>query len=361
MAKRRGKDEGAIYRRADGLWVASLNLGTVNGKRKRKTVYGKTRREVTEKLRELQQQHQSGVNLAAERQTVEQYLTYWHQHHVAVDHAEGTITGYRNAIKLHIIPRIGHIDLTRLNPQHIHAMLTDMREHSAPNSIVYYFRVLHAALDRAVKLGLLSRNPADSVDAPRDGESPARAITAEHEGQIFKCLEEQQHRLLILFRVAIRTGLRRGELEELRWADVDLDKAELRVRKGKTKNSRRTLSLPDDLVADLRKQWEFQALERLAHSDCWQEHGLVFPSATGKQITSIGYIWETVQRQAGIPEPFYRFHDLRHTAATRLAEAEVHPRTAMEILGHSNIATTMEIYTHVSSQSQREALQKLAK
>lgn len=357
---RRSRDEGSIYRRSDGRWCAVLNIGCVNGKRRRVVRYARTRREAAERLRELQQQHQAGLNLAAERQTVAQYLAYWHEHHIIPAHEERTITGYRTAINLHIAPSIGQVLLTRLSPQHIHAMLSSMRERSAPNSIVYYFRVLHAALDRAVKLGLISRNPADAVDAPRGGDSPARSISQEHEGMIFSLLEQQQHRLTVLFRVAIRTGLRRGELVALRWSDIDFDRAELRVRGGKTRNSRRTLSLPDDLVADLRNHWEFQALERLAHVG-WQEHGLVFPASSGKPLSSLGAIWETIQRQAGIPEPLYRFHDLRHTCATRLAEEAVHPRVAMEILGHSSIAVTMEIYTHVSSESQRDALSRLSR
>jgi integrase len=360
-SKRRGQGEGSIYQRSDGRWCAVLDLGYVQGKRRRKVAYGKTRKEAGEKLRTLQQQQQAGVNLAAERQTVEQYLTYWHQHHVTGSHADSTIIDYRNAITLHIVPSIGHVRLDKLSPQHIHAMITDMRDSSAPGSVAYYFRVLHAALDRAVKLGLIARNPADAVDRPQPGDSPARAVTRDDEQLIFKLLKQEQHRLQYLFLLAIKTGLRKGELLALLWADIDFEQATLTVKAGKTKASRRTLSLPTMLISALRSHWSFQATERLA-CERWQEQGLVFPNSSGKPLYASGLdvAWKAVQQRAGIESP-YRFHDLRHTCATRLAEAGEHPRVAMEILGHASIRTTMEIYTHVSSQSQREALERLSK
>jgi integrase len=356
MAKRRGKDEGAIYRRSDGLWVASLNLGMVNGKRKRKTVYGKTRREVTEKLRELQQQQQAGVNLAAERQTVEQYLSYWHQHHVQPSLDAATVKRYEQVIR-HIVLAIGHVHLHRLSPQHIYAMFAGMQQY-APGTLRLHYSVLHNALKRAVRLGLISRNPADNVDRPRQAESPGRAIPREHEAAIFAELEH--HRLSPMFLLAIQTGMRKGELIALLWSDIDFSRAELRIRQGKTPAARRTISLTTSTLAALRNHWELQALERLAHAD-WKEHGLVFPSEKGTPLTddSPNRTFNIIQRKAGIPEPFYRIHDLRHTAATRMAEAEVNPAVVMQILGQSNVMTTLQIYTHVSSEAQRAALEKL--
>lgn len=360
MSKRRGQGEGAIYQRADGRWCAVLDLGYVNSKRRRVVRYAKTRKEAAQKLQELQQQQRSGVNLAAERQTVSEYLAYWHQHHVQQQQAGSTAERYEAIIRLHLAPAIGHIALSRLSAQHIQAMLSDLYDTHASGTLNLFYSVLHTALERAVKLRLIPHNPADAVSRPRPGESPARVIAPEHERAIFATLEQQEHRLKTLFLLAIKIGLRKGELIALCWSDIDFDKAELRVRKGKTPRSRRTISLPAGLVAALRAHWEFQALERLAHSG-WQEHGRVFPSTRGTPLcgSNLYGSFIRIQEQSDVPEPYYRFHDLRHTCATRLAEEEVHPRVAMEILGHSNIATTMEIYTHVSNEAQRAALEKL--
>ncbi len=361
---RRGKGEGSIHRRKDGTWVASINLGYIGGKRKRKVVYGKTRREVAEKLRQLQQQHSQGVNLAVEKQTVAEYLAYWLQNHVQGALADSSSQRAEQIIRLHLNPAIGHINLQKLSPQHIQAMIVNQRKQFSDNTIRLHYSILHSALDRAVKLGLIIRNPADGIETPRAGESPAKSISQEHEDLIFSLLRKEGHRLTNMIAIAIKTGLREGELIKLKWADVHMDDQLLHVRSGKTKRSRRTLSLSDEIVQVFRQQWEFQTLERLAHKDTWQEHGLVFPSHHGKPLasSSMNEAWHAIQRRAGIPDDeHYRFHDLRHTCATHLAEAEVHPRVAMEILGHTNIATTMQIYTHVSKQSQRQAFEKLTR
>jgi integrase len=359
---RRGKNEGSIYRRKDGAWVASLNLGYIGGKRKRKVVYGRTRKEASEKLRELQKQADQGVNLAAEKQTVEQYLTYWLQNHVIDILADSTVERYKRIVRLHFIPTIGHHNLKKLSSQHIQSLLTGFRDTHKPGTIGLYYSILHAALAKAVKLGLLARNPADNVDVVRSTESIGRAVTSEDEQAIFSLMEKEKHRLTEMVRIAIKIGMRQGEMLDLKWADVNLKKGEVRIKKGKTKASRRTISLSAELVAAFRQQWEFQSLERQMLGSEWKEHGLVFPSAVGTPLAhqSLDKSWKLIQQRAGV-NPYYRWHDLRHTCATRLAEANVPPRVTMEILGHASIRTTMEIYTHVSSQSQRDALEKISK
>lgn len=360
---RRGKNEGSIFRRKDGLWGASLDLGYINGKRKRKTVYARTRREAAEKLRELQRQQEQGVNLAADKQTVGDFLAYWLENHVQGSLAPKTAARYEQTVRLHLAPAIGHILLPRLSSQHVQTFVTDLRQTCTPRTTRLHHSILHAALERAVRLGLIARNPADHIDLPRVDSSPARAITREHELAIFAQAQAEGHRLTALFALAIKTGLRREEILTLTWSDIDLEKAELRVRKGKTPRSRRTLSLSAHIVAILQAHWSFQQQERLAQGTDWKEHGLVFPTSVGTptDASSLWHMWDSLQRRAGVPVPRYRFHDLRHTCATRMAEANVHPRVAMEILGHNNIAVTMEIYTHVSSDQQREAFEKMSR
>jgi integrase len=356
---RRGKGEGTIYRRKDGLWGASLDLGYIDGKRKRIYVYAATRKEAAEKLADLRQQQQQGVNLAAEKQTVGQYLDYWLENHV--QGAQSTKTRTEVILRKHIKPAIGHIELKKLNAQHIQAMIRSWQDRCSENTLSLYYASLRNALNRAVRLGLIARNPMDALDPPAPGESPGKSITREHEQRIFTYLEETRHRLREMIFIAIKTGLRQGEMTALLWSDVDLDKGTLYVRRGKTKASKRTLFLLDDVIASFRRQWAFQNLERTIHND-WKEHALVFTTHKGGPLTesNLYHAWHTIQTNIGLPrEEQYRWHDLRHTATTRLAEAGVHPSVAREILGHTSIATTMEIYTHVDAQAQRAAFAKL--
>jgi integrase len=274
-------------------------------------------------------------------------------------------TGQRTEqiIRLHLSPAIGHIDLQKLSPQHIQTMIAGFKKKRAPGTVRLYYGVLHNALDRAVKLGLLPRNPTDAVEPPPAGESPGKSMSREHEAAVLAFLEREGHRLTELVRIAIKTGMRQGELLDLHWSDINFDKGELRIRKGKTKSSRRTLSLSGEIIASLRRQWEFQKLERMGNRDKWKEHGLVFPTSSGRPMAGshLDISWHTIQKNAGIPDSeHYRWHDLRHTATTRFAEAGVPPGVAMKILGHSTITTTMNIYSHVGDESQRNAFEKIA-
>jgi integrase len=176
------------------------------------------------------------------------------------------------------------------------------------------------------------------------------------------------NRLEALYSVALALGLRRGEALGLRWEDVDLEAGTLRVQvalqrrkdsktlvEPKTEQSRRTLPLPSVLVVALKAHRTRQLEERLAAGPKWRDHGLVFPSTVGTPMEprNLTRQFKAVLQRAGLPD--IRFHDLRHTAASLLVAQGVHPRVVMEILGHSQISLTMNTYTHVLPEAQREA------
>jgi integrase len=299
------------------------------------------------------------LNLAVPKQTVAQFLNHWLAHTVQPNLAPKTYESYEGMVRLHLNPCIGHLVLTELAPQHIDGLIQQLRTRDlAKRTVQYAVAVLSRALNRAVKYGVIARNPVDAVDMPGTDKRPPTILDEEQAAQFLATLAG--HRLESLYRVALSLGLRKGELIELVWRDVHLEKGMLTVRRSKTKAGIRTLTLPDILVGVLRDHWAFQQQERLVQGTAWKEHGLVFPSEVGTPLLegNLHRHFKQTLKQAGLPD--IRFHDLRHSCASFLAAQEVHPAVAQKILGHTRISTTLEIYTHVSDESQRKALEKIS-
>jgi integrase len=358
MGSRRGKDEGSIYRRSDGLWVGSLDLGVIDGKRKRKVVYGKTRREVAQKLHELRKQFDAGVNLAAEKQTLSEFLDVWLEQVVKKNNRPNTHRAYSKACRLHIIPHIGHIHLDKLRAQHVQVMLNALAERLSVTTVRHTRTILVTALNQAVRWSYIPRNVAALVDAPAAQPYEAQFLTEEQAERLLAVV--QGHRNDPLYRFALGVGLRMGEIIALKWADIDFDQGKLSIKGGKTPNARRTINLPDELLTVLREHWSEQQQERFVHGLGWQEHGLVFPGTRGKpmQESSLREHFKRMLQKAGLPDNV-RFHDLRHSCASFLIVQKVHPRVIMKILGHSSITITMNMYGHVFPEQEQEALENL--
>jgi integrase len=352
---RRGHGEGSIYQRADGRWCATLDLGTVNGKRRRKVRYARTRKEAAEKLRQMQQEAESGVDLAAERQTVAAFLNTWLEQVVRQNNRPKTYAAYSSACTYYIIPYIGHIQLDKLRAQHVQQMLNSLSGHVSTTTVRYARTVLVVALNQAVKWGYISRNVAALVDSPPAQPYEAEPLTEEQAARFLAAT--RGHRNEPLYRVALGVGLRIGEIIALKWSDVDREQGYLRVRQGKSKNARRSIKLPDQLVQVLNEHWAAQREERILLGTDWKEQGLVFPGTWGQPMHDAvlrAHFKRTLAR-AGLPTSI-RFHDLRHSCASFLIVEKVHPRVIMKILGHSSINITMNIYGHIFDEQEGEAL-----
>ncbi|MDP9373215.1 MAG: site-specific integrase [Chloroflexota bacterium] len=373
MAGRRGHGEGSIYQReSDGKWCAVVDLGYVNGKRKRKVIYGTTRKEVAEKMKVTLRDQQQGLPVAVERQTVAQFLDRWLEEVVKPNRRPRTYDSYAQVARLYLVPALGRHQLSKLAPEHVQAMMNDLLlrggkagQGLSPRTVQYTRAILRKALNQAVKWGRVPRNVATLVDAPRAKKAQIKPLTREQGQRLLATISG--HRLEGLYRVALSLGLRQGEVLGLRWEDVDLDAGTLRVavavqrRKGvkelvepKTEQSRRTLPLPAVLVAVLRAHRVRQLEERLAMGERWHEQGLVFPSTVGTPLEprNVTRHYKQLLKRASLPD--VRFHDLRHSCATLLVAQGVHPRLVMEYLGHSQISLTMNTYAHVLPEAQRE-------
>jgi integrase len=208
MSKRgRGHGEGTIVRRSDGRWMGQIDLGYIDGKRKRKTVYGKTRKEVAEKLNVLLTQHGQGYNIAPERQTVAQFLERWLQDVVEPSTRPRTYRVYAQHVRGHIIPRIGHIQLTKLTAQHVQSMLnTELKAGLSPVWVERTRDVLRNALNQAVKWEFVSRNAAALANPPKVEQRTPRILTPTEVQRLLAAA--QNDRLEALYRVALTLGLR---------------------------------------------------------------------------------------------------------------------------------------------------------
>lgn len=366
--RKRGHGEGSIYYSEDkGLWVGQLR--TEFG---RKTVYGQTRQVVQQKLAEVRRGVESGLAPAPERQTVGQYLKAWLQ---TVEPTVRTSTWDRHEsdLRLHIIPRIGHVRLTKLTAQQVQWLYAEcLRYGLATTTVNHLHGRLHKALDAAVRLGLVVRNVADLVDPPSVAHHEMSPLTRD-EARAF--LERtQQDRYGPIYGVAIATGLRMGELLALRWEDVDLDGRSLQVKRSvrfkprvgfvwsdaKTRRSRRRVVYSAQIAEVFRAHRVKQLGDRLMVGPGWEDNGLVFCTTMGRPIAG-GNLLKGFQRalaHQGLARR--RFHDLRHTAATLLLLGKVNPKVVSEMLGHASVSITLDLYSHVLPDMQQDAAEVMA-
>ena len=373
MAKRkrsgkRGQNEGSVYQRKDGRWTAAISLGYQNGKLKRKNFYGKTREDVQKKLTKALHDHEQGLPIAMARQTVQQFLSLWLTDRVRQRVRSSTYVSYDQQVRVHIAPALGHMELSKLAPQHIQNYINARREAGlSAKTVKYHLSVLRMALSQALKWGLVARNVAALVDPPRTQRFEVQPITPERARALLDAIKG--NRMEALFSVALSLGLRRGEALALRWQDIDFKARTLRVSgslqrlngkleisEPKTKTSRRVLDLPDSLINRLREHRTRQLEEKLLAGSRWKETGLVFTSGVGTPIDPrhVKRRLDPLLKKAGLPN--YRVHDLRHFCASLLLAQGVPLKVVSDMLGHSQISITADLYTHVLPSMRKAAV-----
>jgi integrase len=359
VARKRGNGEGSITRRKDGLYMARYTVETAIGA-KRKTLYGKTRGEVSEKLTKAMADQDDGLVFDADNLKVGEYLERWLVDSVLDTVRPTTYERYEQIVRIHVRPALGSVKLKNLTPVHVRGLYREKLEAGLSARTVQYIHVtLHKALKQAVQDGLIPRNATEAVKAPQVRREEMRPLSGE---QVKVLLEVARgDRLEALYVLAIHTGLRQGELLGLKWEDVDLESGTLRVRrtlvtaKGgpvltapKTKGSRRSVKLTQGAVEALRSHLKHQLQEIDRAGSLWRENGLMFASESGepldrRYLTSCRY--KALLKRAELP--MIRFHDLRHTCATLLLSKNVNPKIVSEMLGHASIAITLDTYSHV--------------
>jgi integrase len=364
---RRGNGEGSVYQRKDGRWVAAVSVGGTE----RKSLYGKTKKDVLEKKTKALRDLQQGVPLPNDRRTLGQFLAIWLESSVKGHVRPSTYISYEGLVRLHIAPQLGAIPLTKLSVPKVQAFLKSKTDAGYSAKRVHHMlAVLRQALKVAEQWGEVARNVANLAKGPKLTHTPVNPFSLK-EAQSFLAAA-MGDRLEALFAVALAVGLRRGEALGLQWKDVDLNGGTLTVSHAlqridgtlqlvppKSEASRRTIALPGITLACLKSHKVRQVEERIAAGAHWTDTGFVFTTTVGTPLDgdNVTKRYKRILKEAGLRDQ--RFHDLRHCCGTLLVAQGVHPRAVMEILGHSQIAVTMDLYAHVLPEVQREAMDKM--
>lgn len=364
--KRNPNGAGTITKRKDGRYQAAVYVLQPDGTRARKFAYGKTWTECDTKRRDLLAKVDSGTPVPTRSAKLAEWLPYWLEHIVKPRRKRTTCAKYETHVRLYLIPRLGKKTLEKLSVRDVRTALAQIANATTHATAKESHRVLRSALTAACREELITRNVVKLVEAPKVDSYEGQLWTLDE--TLAFILTARRDPLYAAFMLAVGLGLRRGELIGLRWQDIDLDGRTVQVRKQRqrvggenyeddTKNRRRrTLPLPVLCIAPLRWQRMRQQAMRIKAGENWHETDLVFTTRTGRPIEGSNVLrsFHRLTAKAGLPR--IRVHDARHGAATLLASGNVHPRTAMELLGHSKISVTMDVYTHVPDALKREAI-----
>ena len=354
MAKRRGNNEGSIVRLPSGTYRALI---TLDGKRITHT--GKTRAECQGWIRKMLDQIDEGLTYQGSQTTLGEFLKEWL---VTAKTAlrPKPAQQYEKLVENHVLPVIGKVKLKDLRPDTIDMLYRNrIKAGIGVRTIRYCHSVLHVALEKAVRLGLMTRNPVDGATPPRNQQGEMLILDEEQVIRFLIAARGTQHEAL--FHIAVKTGMRQAELLGLKWVDLNLTSGQLQVRrqaqrvpgKGyafcepKTKAGRRTIPLGEASLNILRQHLEKQRLQKLIAGERWKELDLIFPSTIGTPIDLCNLLeqFKRVLKKAGLPE--IRFHDLRHTAASIMLMHNIPIFTVSRVLGHSRPSITLDIYAHL--------------
>lgn len=371
---RRTRGDGAIYETNDGRWRGYIDLGWDAGKRQRKYVSGKSRQEVAHRLRIVQGVVEAGLPLPNGRPaTFGTWLTTYLDTIAVLRVRPRTLAMYKGYAEHRIKPAIGGHRLDKLRPEHLEQFYRGMTSEGLSNSTALQcHRIISRTLKVAMQRGYVARNVAGLVDAPSVHRTEVKPPTLEQGKAILAAASGL--RAGARWSVALALGLRQGEALGLMWDDVDLDAGSMSIRRAlqrqqgkglvfvppKSKAALRTLGLAPPMVEQLRAHRSTQLGERLAAGSAWASTDLVFSQENGRPIDPRAdhRAWQALLKQAKVPP--YLLHDARHFAATLLLSQGVPARVAMQILGHSQIALTLDTYSHVGREVAADAATRVS-
>ena len=381
MPKKRGRGEGSIRKRADGLWEARVTIGIdPNKKQKRKSIYGKTRDSVQKKMITLLHDLHQGQYVEPSHMTMHQWLDMWLQEYKRYMVKPTTYNNYIARINHHIKPHLGDYKLKDLRVDNIQTMVNEMhRKNLSPETIRGVYNIVHAALEQALTNGLIVKNIANKIALPKAEKKAVQVLNIDQQ----KLFVEAAKNVYMggLFILNLATGLRLGELLALTWEDVYFEEGILRVSRSlyiakdhddttakwqkhigapKTESSIRSIPLlpaASDILKDIKAK---QQAQKAKASVSYENNGLVFATHQGRPLDprNMQKIFASILKEANITQSMH-IHCLRHTFATRGLEQGIELKVMQELLGHSSIKMTADLYTHVLPDKKIESIMKL--
>jgi len=362
---------GHIVKRSKDSYSIKISVGkdANSGKYKYQWVSVKgTKKEAEKRLSEMLNQLDNGTFMKPGKTTLGEYLERWLRDYVKPNLSPRGFERYQGIIIKHLIPDFGSITLTQLRPEHLQRHYTaKMNEGLSAGTILYHHAVIHKALETAVKLGVVSRNVADSVDVPRSRHSEMQTWDEDDISHFLKAAKDSSY--YALFYTALFTGMRRSELLALRWQDIDpvfsqvyINRSLHRLKDGsyiftepKSAKSRRTIALSPSAILTLREHREKQEAIRATLEIPLKADDLAFSTLEGKPLRpdTVSRAFSMLAIRAGVK--VIRLHDARHTHASLMLKQGIHPKVVQERLGHASIQMTLDTYSHVAPGLQQAA------
>ena len=353
-------------------WFYSTDLGPdpITGKRRRKKKRGfNTKRDAEKALALVEADVYKGSYFEPSSIEFQDHIKNWYKskrNNINVHTAET----YEVYINNRIIPSLGHVPLSKVSPVLLQNFVNELKEEGlASATIKKVYNILKGSLDFAVNMELISSNPITKIQLPKDKKKEMNVWDVKEINAFLQAAS--QERLYPAFQLALTTGMRRGEILGLRWKDIDFDNASLCVRQtlshdgkhfltgAKTLSGVRNIKLSNETLIMLKKQKTTIAKEKLICGPNYEDYDLIICSTKGTPInpSNLKRTYHRIISMADVP--LIRFHDLRHTHATMLLSQGIHAKVISERLGHSNIKTTLDIYSHVLPSMQEEAANKI--
>lgn len=382
MKRKRGNNEGSIYKLDDGRWRGAITVGRhPDGKIKRKVFTAHTRHAVQEQMTQDLRDLQLGLPIISEKQTTDQFLKHWLEHVIKDRIRPKTLRTYSDLVKNHIAPALGTVPLGKLSPSKVREFLNaKLASGLSPRTVKHLLVTLRGALAVALKDGQIPRNVAALVDPPRAVRPEVQWFTPQQARAFLDAVSGQRHEAA--FTTAVAIGLRQGEILGLQWSDINLETGVLTVRAAlqridkklirvepKSAAGRRSIQLPAVCLSGLIRHKAKQDGVRIWAGTRWKETGYVFTTRIGTPLDPRDLLREYYsitkpKAEPGEPKPVLkfpaiRFHDLRHSAATLLLAQGVSARYITEMLGHSQVSFTLQTYAHVLPEVQKTIATKM--
>lgn len=337
------------------------------------SVAGSTITEVKKKMTDLKYKLEHDLFIAKEKTSLDEWYKTWLEQYKKNRIKIGTYTSYEKYYQSVIKNRLGKKLLNDIRGEHIQKLYNDLvKEGYAISSIKIVAAVLNGCFKQAERNGIIERNPVKQAELPRQAEKKGRIAMTKEQQALFMEFAKDSY-LYHFFAVMLRTGMRKGEMQGLKYSDIDLEQEVIHVRrtlkyiegKGyiedtpKTRTSTRDIPLTPDIKEHIeaqRRYWEFKVIKIDQYLFC-NENGA--PISRERIQTEID---RTIKRihKAGHEFPRITSHVFRHTFATRAIEAGMQPQVLKTILGHSSLSMTMDLYSHVLPDTKAEEMQKIA-
>ncbi|MCD3196111.1 site-specific integrase [Clostridium botulinum C] len=375
--------KGGVRKRGD-TWYYYFDLGKIDGKRKKiERKGGRTKKAALEALNEAMIKYKHGF-VEPKKMSINEYLTDWLENYIKENRKINTYNRYNQIFKNNIKPYISTVLLEDLKPIHIdNLLLQEKKKGLSGSTLQTIYGVLNSSFNRAVKLQIMYENPCKFIDRPKRDRFIANILSVDEINKIFNLLNTDIYHDYIMFlalKIILELGLRRGELGGLEWKDIDFKNKciniknnliytdnDVRISTPKTEDSERVLTISDNLITLLKLHKKIQNSNKLKYGEFYEEnffnsrkYNFIMTWENGKFVHPNYYTknFKKIINKLDLKKNI-RFHDLRHTNATLLLQQGIDFKVIQIRLGHSDINTTLNIYSHVTLDMQKSATDKI--